>query len=223
MLRADDAGASPAVNRAIRRVVEAGMVRNVSVLACGPAVAELADWLPSSGVAIGLHVCLNSEWPDWRWGPVAEPSQVGSLVEADGAFTRAPRFLRERGFRLEEAIAEVRAQLARLRELGLEPKYWDEHMGVAGLPGLQDAVETLGREEGLGAANRWPVLPASGTFWTELLGLPEAAAIRITHPGGDRFMPDDVRNKRDAETEELCSEGLSQALRHHGVRSVPIA
>ncbi len=232
--RADDAGASSRVNAAIRAALAGGLVRNVSVLACGPAVEELVDWLPGAGVAIGLHVALSSEWPAWRWGPVAGREAVPGLVEADGGFTAAPGVLHERGVAVAEMMIEVRAQLARLRGLGIRPDYLDEHMGVGWLPGLADALADLARAEGLVVARRWGGLasPKRGTatetdvigrWMTGLAGLGEGGAearALITHPGGDGFMPAAEAAWRDAEVSAWRDPRWAAALGAAGVRVV---
>lgn len=41
--RADDLGSSNSANQAIERVVGAGIIRNVSVMACGPLVESAAE------------------------------------------------------------------------------------------------------------------------------------------------------------------------------------
>lgn len=232
--RTDDAGASPRVNAAIRAAAAGGLVRNVSVLACGPAVEELADWLPSAGVAIGLHVALSSEWPAWRWGPVSGREAVPGLVEADGGLTAAPGVLHTRGVAAAEMMVEVRAQLARLRGLGIRPGYLDEHMGVGWLPGLADALAELARAEGLVLARRWSGLAMPkrngetdtdvvGRWSAGLAGLGEGAAearVLITHPGGEVFMPATEAAWRDAETAAWCDPRWAEALRAAGVRAV---
>jgi predicted glycoside hydrolase/deacetylase ChbG (UPF0249 family) len=232
--RTDDAGASRRVNAAIRTALEGGLVRNVSVLACGPAVEELAEWLPLAGVAIGLHVALSSEWPGWRWGPVAGRATVPGLVEDDGGFTAAPAVLHARGVAVAEMMIEARAQLARLRRLGIEPDYLDEHMGVGWLPGLADALAELGRAEGLVIARPWNSLELPrrkdetdtdvvGRWTAGLHALGEGAAearVLITHPGGEEHMPAAEAAWREGETLAWRDARWEDALRRAGVRPV---
>jgi len=229
--RADDAGASARVNAAVRRAVAGGLVRNVSVLACGPASAELAEWLPRAGVAIGLHVGLNSEWAEWRWGPVAGREAVPELVEADGAFTEEPRVLEERGVTTEAVMREVRAQIERLWSLGLEPVYLDEHMGVGRVAGLAEALGECAKANGLVVARPGPSLslrPRQGDVDTDVIGRWAAALaglgegraearVLITHPGGDVFMPRPEAAWRDAEAAAWADTRWKDALGAAGV------
>jgi len=98
---------------------------------------------------VGVHGVLNAEWDRVKWGPVAGAKAVPSLVEPDGMFTATPNVLYDRGFLVDEAIAELTAQINRVRSLGLRPTYLDEHMGVGWLPGLGDAMVDLAKAEGL--------------------------------------------------------------------------
>ncbi len=40
--RADDLGSSYSANQAIEQVIDAGFIKNVSIMACGPAVEDAA-------------------------------------------------------------------------------------------------------------------------------------------------------------------------------------
>lgn len=203
--RGDDAASFPGANAAMVDAARHGVLRNVGIMACCPAfddaVARLRD-LP--GVALGLHITLNSEWDAPRFHPVLPRDRVPSLVEADGGFTREPRILQDRGASLDEAMDEIRAQLARLRAAGIRPAYIDEHMGVGWIGGsqvpghgwvggLRRRIARLAREEGLvdGLRVRGLAIPKDGpdlvARW--IAGLealePGTAALIVTHPGFD--------------------------------------
>lgn len=155
VVRGDDAGGSFSANRAIEQAAVRGAVRNVSVMATGPAVDDAATrFAACSHVCIGLHVTLNSEWQHPRFRPVLPAEQVPSLVGADGCFLPSPKDLAARGFDLDEATREVHAQLQRLRSLGLHIGYLDEHMLVGNVGGLADRLTEICREQGLVHARR---------------------------------------------------------------------
>ncbi|BAM03193.1 ChbG/HpnK family deacetylase [Phycisphaera mikurensis] len=159
--RGDDAGAGRSANAAIAGCHDRGTLRNASVMGCGPALADAADrFRTRPALCIGLHACLNSEWTHPRFGPVLSPSRVPSLVGPDGCFLPTPMDLHERRFDPEEAVAEVRAQLGRVRAAGLRPVYLDEHMGVGWLPGLRvRLIDLAERENLLLVEGRVPPLP----------------------------------------------------------------
>jgi predicted glycoside hydrolase/deacetylase ChbG (UPF0249 family) len=150
IIRGDDAGVSESANRAIKLACQAGTLKNVSVMACGPAFEEAAAFLrETQSVCIGLHVTLNCEWPCSSWGPVSGAHRCASLVHPDGRFKATPYDHFCSNFCLKEAVFEVEAQLERLRSAGLTPVYLDEHMGVGWLPGLRKALATTAEREGL--------------------------------------------------------------------------
>lgn len=188
VFRGDDAASTEGANLAIAQAVEDGVLRNVSVMAPGPALAHAASVLSGlEGIAIGLHVTLNSEWEEVKWGPVLPVSQVPSLVEADGSFTTDPSVLASRGFSLDEAMAEVEAQLALLRSSGLRVDYLDEHMGVGWIPGLRDRLAELCVREGLVDHVRVPYLPEvetgdAGSVIGAILRGPEEPFTVVFHP-----------------------------------------
>jgi hypothetical protein len=149
--RADDAGLCTSANRAVRAAVRQGIVRNVSLLAPAPDADDAAATLLDLGeqVDFGLHVCLTSEWANLRWGPVSPVAQVRSLVREDGTFPQDCPELESGSPRLEEIVAEVRAQYGRLRELGFRLSYLDEHMLVGSVGGLSASLGELAAEWGL--------------------------------------------------------------------------
>jgi predicted glycoside hydrolase/deacetylase ChbG (UPF0249 family) len=61
--RADDLGGSYSANQAIEQVIDAGFIKNVSIMACGPAVEDAARRLAHrKDVCFGMHTTLNAEW-----------------------------------------------------------------------------------------------------------------------------------------------------------------
>lgn len=148
--RGDDAGGSRSANLAIRECAVRGLLRNASVMAVGSALehaAEVLTGLPN--LCLGLHLCLSSEWDHPRFRPVLPGGCVPTLLDVDGAFTRSPNVLHDRGFDLDEAEAEMRAQLERVRGAGLDVAYVDQHMGFGWVPGLAERVARLAEREGL--------------------------------------------------------------------------
>ena len=118
IIRGDDAGGTVSANVAVEQCVRGGVLRNVSVMACGPAIDDAAARLTSyPDVCVGLHVTLSSEFVVPRYRPVLPPERVPSLVGPDGCFLPAPMDLHQRGFSLDDAVAEVVAQLSRARSL----------------------------------------------------------------------------------------------------------
>jgi hypothetical protein len=162
--RGDDAGSSKSANRAIHAAAKKGILRNASVLACGPNVIHAAKVLggsvKSDDLCVGLHATVTCEWEWPVWGPVLEAKHVPSLVDDRGLLHRTPEAVFKKSGESgapaakvqEEVLAEVAAQLERLRSLGLKVSYMDEHMGFSRLDGFEDIDEALAefaKREGL--------------------------------------------------------------------------
>jgi predicted glycoside hydrolase/deacetylase ChbG (UPF0249 family) len=110
--RADDAGLAASSDRAIRAAARQGIVRNVSVLAPGPARIHAARTLLdlADSVDFGLHVCLTAEWLNVRWGPLRPLTEVPTLVRRDGTFPLTCAELASLSPAIDEMMIEVEAQ-----------------------------------------------------------------------------------------------------------------
>src|SRR5262245_50950923 len=80
--RCDDAGGCESANAAILEAANASAAKNVSIMACGSAFDEAVRLFGGrEDVCLGLHVTLNAEWDGPKWGPVAPPEKVPSLLD----------------------------------------------------------------------------------------------------------------------------------------------
>jgi len=237
IFRGDDAGSSEGANLGIAQAVRDGVLRNVSVMAPGLAFDHAVEVLRDmDGIDVGLHVTLNAEWDRVKWGPVLPVDQVPSLIDDEGWFTTQPMVLHERGFSVDEAVAEVEAQLARVRASGLLVRYLDEHMGVGWLPGLRDRLASLCDREGLIYAGRFKFLEGvSAQDVSELLGalldLTESPRVVVTHPGSNvdpvmrdftlgGLQPGEVLRERAQDRRTLTDARLVDAVERGLIRSL---
>lgn len=176
--RGDDAGSSKSANRAIHAAAKKGILRNASVLAPGPSVnhaAKVLGGLVKSGeICVGLHATATCEWEWPVWGPVLGADDVPSLVDERGLFHRTLEKLSEgdapAGKVRADILAEVAAQLDRLRSLGLPVKYIDEHMGLGRIEGVGDGLARIAKREGLvfrPGLDHLPQPPAEGGEFEE--------------------------------------------------------
>jgi predicted glycoside hydrolase/deacetylase ChbG (UPF0249 family) len=238
--RGDDAGSSQSANRAIRECFMNGVLRNTSVMAVGPALADAAQALGHlPGLCIGLHVALNCEWEFPTWGPVLEPSLATSLLDERGCLTRTPNDLDQRHPPVEVMLNEVKAQLARLRQLGLRVEYLDQHMGVGRVGDLNAGLADLCRVEGLIDADQrfkpLPRLTASALSSTEatlerLKAAGPGTYVLITHPACDDeqmraysiagHAPGQIAVQRDGDRRMLLAPELRDYAAEAGVEFV---
>lgn len=246
LVRSDDMGFSHGSNAANRRLIESGLVTNVSVLFCAPWYREAVEILKRHPeVSVGVHLCANSEWKDYKWGPVAGRTLVPSLVDEEGHFRGSYRELNiEHAPRVEELEIEFRAQIERALRSGLRIDYLDNHMGAGLHTSEQRAmVERLAREYGVGLSGSFGELrpPGFGGGGYEdqlrrLTGIvetlePDSLYLMVFHAGTDtpelRAMHDlneggepRMSRQRQIELDMLLSDDFREAVRRSGVRLV---
>src|SRR5438128_1648687 len=152
VIRSDDIGMSHSVNMALQRLIDTGLPLSVSVMFACPWYQEAVQILKEHPqVTVGIHLTLNSEWKNYRWGPVAGREAVPTLVDADGYFFQSSEALYKNHADPKEIEKELRAQIERARRSGLKIDYVDFHMGTATrYPEFREVTERLAREYGLG-------------------------------------------------------------------------
>jgi len=152
LIRSDDAGMSHSVNMALQRLMDTGLPVSVSVMFTCPWYQETVEILKRHPkVAVGIHLTLNSEWKNYRWGPVSGREAVPTLVDAEGYFFPSADALSQNHPDLREVEKELRAQIQRALRSGVKVDYVDYHMGtVTRYPEFRDVAERLAREYGLG-------------------------------------------------------------------------
>jgi predicted glycoside hydrolase/deacetylase ChbG (UPF0249 family) len=152
IIRSDDAGMSHSVNMGLEKLIATGLPVSVSVMFPTPWYQETVEILKRNpAVAVGIHLTLNSEWKNYRWGPVLGRTAVPSLVDADGYFFQTAEALHRNNPNLKELESELRAQIDRALRSGLKIDYVDYHMGTAvRYPEFREITERLAKEFGLG-------------------------------------------------------------------------
>jgi predicted glycoside hydrolase/deacetylase ChbG (UPF0249 family) len=210
IVHADDLGVAHSVNQASIKGLESGLVSSASIMIPCSWLPEIAAYARSHPEAdLGLHLTLTSEWGLYRWGPVLGKEQVPSLLDRDGYLylteTEAAAHINPK-----EAEAEIRAQVARARALGIQPTHLDSHMGT--LYQNQALFETLFR---VAHDNQLPVRVSkewltTAPFLTSLMG-PDDVAVNtiisiepsVTADGWSKFYADAIKNIQPGITEMI--------------------
>jgi predicted glycoside hydrolase/deacetylase ChbG (UPF0249 family) len=169
IIRSDDAGMSHSENIALEKLIASGLPVSVSVMFPTPWYQETVEILKRHpSVAVGIHLTLNSEWKNYRWGPVLGRTAVPTLVDADGYFFPSADALYKNKPDLREVEKELRAQIDRALKSGLKIDYVDYHMGtVVSYPEFRDLTERLAREFGLGMSQYFGEIRHDPQYWAE--------------------------------------------------------
>ncbi|SOD97883.1 Predicted glycoside hydrolase or deacetylase ChbG, UPF0249 family [Blastococcus haudaquaticus] len=151
MVNADDMGLTSGVCRAVRRAHDGGVVTSTSVLAVGTAFEEAAAIVRDAGdLALGAHLAIVGEDR-----PLLSAAEVPTLVDREGRFPLSYRTVVARGAagRLDPAdvAREFRAQLERVRGIGVPLTHLDTHQHTHLWPAVAGVVVELAREAGIGA------------------------------------------------------------------------
>ncbi len=166
MLRLDDLGMCHTVNLAAQKVIDAGIPFSASVMFACPWYQEAVEMLRQAPqVSVGIHLTLNAEWKDYRWGPVAGASAVPSLVDSIGYFFPSRARFFAHGPNIDEVERELRAQILRALSSGVPIDYVDYHMGTAvDTPELRSLVERLASEYGLAISRYFGEVDVNGLY-----------------------------------------------------------
>ena len=236
---------SHSVNMAIERLINSGLPVSVSVMFPTPWYQETVEMLKRHPeVSVGIHLTLNSEWKNYRWGPVLGRTAVPSLVDEDGYFFPSGEALHKHNPNLGEVEKELRAQIERGVHSGLKIDYVDYHMGtVSGDPKFREIAERLAHEYKLGMMQyfgearedaQYSAAPANKTDSLVAIAgrLHSPVTLLVTHTGIDNeelgalldmntdgALPDMSKN-RQGELDALTSPRFREALKAHDVRLI---
>lgn len=129
IITSDDFGLSDGVNRAVEKAWQNGILTCASIMAGGEAfdgALEIARRNP--GLQVGLHLTLV------QGRSVLTPDAIPGLVDERGNFADNPvaagmRYYFDRGIR-SQLRREIEAQIARVRDAGIEVTHIDGHLNI---------------------------------------------------------------------------------------------
>ncbi|MHB8381372.1 MAG: polysaccharide deacetylase family protein [Candidatus Binataceae bacterium] len=129
IINADDFGMCHDENEATIEGLGTGIFTSSTILTTCPWFEEAATFARANPAAdLGVHLTLNAEWPNYKWGPVLGASAVPSLADARGyLWSDVPQVYANA--RLDEAERELRAQIDRALAAGIDVTHIDSHMG----------------------------------------------------------------------------------------------
>ena len=130
IIHADDGGLCHSVNQSIISSLEKGIVSSTSLMAPCPHLNEITDYLKNNPqFDTGIHLTLTCEYPHYPWGPVADKNKVKSLINPAGYLWHSVEEFVQNA-KVEDVETELRAQIERVLEAGIQPSHLDSHMGT---------------------------------------------------------------------------------------------
>lgn len=237
LIRCDDIGMCHSVNRAALQLAETGRPFSASVMFGCPwyqeAVMLLKDY---PQISFGVHLTLNAEWKNYRWGPIVGTLGAPSLVDSCGFFFPSRKLFFENQLEISDVEKELRAQIERAVHSGLKIDYLDYHMGTAvSTPEFRALVERLANEYSLGISRYFGEVDIKNIYdvpYTEKTDSLTARIGRLSrehvnllvfHIGMDTpemqamldmnpFGPLEMSKHRQAELDALCSRKFRDVL-----------
>jgi len=158
ILHFDDLGTTRSGDAAVAAARQLGLVVSGSVIVPGPWFQEVAAYARAHpDFDLGVHLALTSEWPGYRWGPVALRSAVPTLLGGDSLLRR--EWSDTTHVRWQDVEQELRAQIAAARAAGIQPTHVDVHEFVLFTRGpiLFEVLRRVAQEAGvpLLSAREW--------------------------------------------------------------------
>lgn len=197
ILRLDDIGMCHSANEGAEMIFKSGLPVSASVMFAAPWWKEGVEILRKyPQVAVGIHLTLNAEWKNLKWGPILG-REVPTLVDSFGYFHAKGTWDYKDIFSITEIEKELRAQIERGLASGLKIDYIDNHMGACTMTDAQrKLLEKLASDYKLGISGYFGEGRTKGVdgynensineLWTNLAKLPSnRLTLMVSHPGMD--------------------------------------
>jgi predicted glycoside hydrolase/deacetylase ChbG (UPF0249 family) len=161
ILNADDFGMYRAVNEAVLRTLQEGVVRSTTLMTPCPGAEEAMHMLGAHpDITFGVHLTVINDLDTYRYGPLVPRDEVPSLVDESGNFyslERMGEFLSRA--KLNELEAEFRSQIETVISAGLAPTHLDWHcLRNGGRADILDMTLELAKDFGLAIrVAQWPL------------------------------------------------------------------
>lgn len=144
IINADDFGYSEHTVEWTIKCFEAGVLSSATIMVGSEAVEPAVQYANKHPQwSFGLHLCLTDE------RPICRPAEIPSLVTCEGMLlpTRVFMFRSSVGMiKSEDLEKEIRAQIIRLRDLGIEMSHLDGHGHMHRMPFVLKSLIRLSEE-----------------------------------------------------------------------------
>ncbi|MGA9882958.1 MAG: hopanoid biosynthesis-associated protein HpnK [Candidatus Acidiferrales bacterium] len=186
ILNADDFGLTRGVNEGIVRAHQDGILTSATLMASSRAFDDaVARAKAAPALGVGCHLVLVGGTA------VSPPREIPSLVDAEGKFPATlPQFVAKvssGSVRSRDMEHELRAQIEKIRGVGIEPTHVDTHKHTHAHPVVMKALGRVVHEMGItrirkpaeDLAASWETQSGGERSWGRLVS---AAAVRAVTP-----------------------------------------
>jgi predicted glycoside hydrolase/deacetylase ChbG (UPF0249 family) len=172
ILHADDIGMCQATLPAFENLCADGLISSAAAMVPCPWFPQLAAYCRAHPqVDVGVHLTLNSEWDNFRWGPISTRDPASGLIDQEGYFHHLGANVQLHASR-PALQAELRAQLDRALAAGIDVTHVDSHMFTLLQPELLSSYIQLASQA------RLPLLcPRADVAGWQAMGLQDDAAL----------------------------------------------
>ncbi len=209
IINCDDLGSTRSANVGVYESLRQGLGTTATLMVPCPWARDAAAGY--RGEDVGVHLTLNSEWDNYRWGPI---SHSPSLLDGDGGFPRTVADVWDHAD-VDEVRKECRAQIERAIYWGFDVSHLDSHMGTLQLrPEFFDVYVEMAVEFSL-------PLRMVGPGVDDLIGFPSrrlAAEEGVVFP--DHFVVTHMGSRRTVEKVLFdLPEGVTEVYFHPAVET----
>ena len=128
IIHADDIGVSHSENMATIYAMENGSVNSGSIMVPCPWFGEIVTYSKQNPKwDFGLHLTLTAEWENYKWDGVLPQNEIPTLLNPDGYFYASVEDVVKHA-KAAEVEAEIRAQVQRALDMGIDVTHLDTHM-----------------------------------------------------------------------------------------------
>jgi len=129
IVNADDYGMNQATNVGTEKALKNGALTSATIMITCPWFLAAVDATKEYPINAGVHTVLTSEWKYYKWGPVVGAGSAPSLVDQNGFFyPDVPAVYLNAD--IGEVNREIRAQIDKALQAGLDVTHIDSHMGA---------------------------------------------------------------------------------------------
>jgi len=220
IINADDFGMCHDQNEGVMQGLTRGLFTSSTILVTCPWFEEAAEFARSHPQAdLGVHLTLTAEWDRYKWGPVLGRRAVPSLCNEGGYLRQTVAEVYEHD-NLGEVEAELRAQIEKARDAGIDVTHLDSHMGPLHLRADYHEIYTR-----LASEYRVPIRLASrrrmrSEGWTAVLeqldglGIVTPDHLVFNGPSSvsetEKYWTNLIRTLKPGVTEILCHPALAR-------------